>query len=169
MDRTAFLGTFRRHLDDLEKFQGFIDKAKSQQGKFAASIVEKVINDNTAKVQTLAETIMPLTADVESEIGVLGAERDSFATSRAAEAFEVEVLELRLAIGEIDQPGFAKASAAGRESLTQHDTLLAGIDVELGHFREVADRWSRVGEAAGLLTPAPTKSKKSERAPAAAR
>ena len=70
MDRTAFLGTFRRHLDDLEKFQGFIDKAKSQQGKFAASIVEKVINDNTAKVQTLAETILPLTMDVESEIAV---------------------------------------------------------------------------------------------------
>jgi hypothetical protein len=163
MDRAALLGSFRKNLEEFEKFQGFIDKAKSQQGKFAASIVEKVIKDNTAKVMGLAETMVPMIMDIETEIATLGVERETLGTERAAEEFQFQVLELRLTIEEITKAQFDTSSAAGRASIAKYDAALAAIDGELAQFNDVSQRWTTVGEAAGVLEPAaaPAKGKKS--------
>lgn len=159
MDKAALLTEFRARVDELDKYQSFIDKATSQKGKFAAAVVEKVIKDNTEKIVHVAEAIMPLTTDVEAVIETMNGERQATLDGRQTSQFALEELELRLAIGELDDAGFDAESKSLRDSIGSIDSRVAAIDVDLDQFKEQLARWLTLGERAGLLAK-PTKKKK---------
>jgi len=45
MEKAELLRTFTDRVDQFEKYQSFIAKAKDQSGKFAAAVVGKVIKE----------------------------------------------------------------------------------------------------------------------------
>lgn len=163
MDRAALLSDFQGHVEEFEKYQGFIDKTKSQAAKFAAHIVEKVIKDNSEKCAHLAETIIPLTADMEGVIEAMTAERQEALAGRDGIQFELEVLQLRLVIGELDQAGHDAESAALNHTIADIDANVAAIDVVFDQYKAAMGRWKAVRERSGtLVAPKPAGGKKGQ-------
>lgn len=152
MDRSALLNEFKGKVDEFEKFQGYIEKTKSQSAKFAATVVEKVIKDNTEKCEKLAEVIIPLTSDVESVIEAMAAERQEALGGRETTEFDLQVLELRLVIGDLTDDAYLADATSLTEAIGAIDTNVAAIDVVFNQYKDVMGRWQAVGERSGILT-----------------
>src|SRR5262244_2374180 len=106
MDKAELLETFTDRLNQYEKYQGFIQKAREQAGKFASAVVEKVVRDNTQKCMDIVSEIVPLTSDLEAVIDDLRGSRESALDSAKESQFRLEELELRLAIGDLSDSDF---------------------------------------------------------------
>jgi hypothetical protein len=157
MDKAALLTEFQARVDEFERFQGFIHKAKGQVGKFASAVVEKVIKDNEARSLAVVEQIIPLVGDIEDVIQGLSDERQQVLDGRQLAQFALEELELRLAIGEMSDDDFLDAAGPHQETVGSIDGKVAGIEAELNKYRGVMTRWTDLGTASGMLTkPAPT-------------
>ena len=168
MDRAALLAEFGGRVDEFDKYQTFIDKANSQQGKFAPAVIEKVIKDNTEKCQNVASEVLPLTSDVDAVIAELSDERQKVLDSKGTSELQLQELELRLMIGELDDAGFEAEGKALREAIASVDSRVQVFDVELDQFKALMARWLALGEKSGVLAPQkPTKKKKESEAPKA--
>ncbi len=161
MDRSALLNEFKGKVDEFEKYQGYIDKTKSQSAKFAATVVEKVIKDNTEKCNKLAEIIIPLMTDVESVIEEMSAERLAALGGRETTEFDLQVLELRQVIGDLTDDAYLADATSLTEAIAAIDTNVAAIDVVFNQYKDVLGRWQAVGERSGILAaPKPVKASK---------
>jgi hypothetical protein len=152
MDKAELLSEFKNRVDEFERYQSFIQKARSQATKFAPAVVEKVIKDNTAKSLKVVEEIIPLITDMEEVITGLGSERQKTLDGRQSSQFALEELELRLAIGEMDEADFKSGSQDLRSTLGGIDGTVAVLDEELLRFRGVMERWNDLGQKAGVLS-----------------
>lgn len=153
MDKAELLSTFTARVDEFEKYQNFIHKAQSQSGKFAPAVVEKVIKDNTEKSLKVVEEIIPLMGDVEEVIGSLSRDRQNVLDGRQTSQFALEELELRLAIGEMDQGDFDREASDLKAAVSSIDGKVATIDEELHRFKSVMDRWQALGQQSGVMSP----------------
>lgn len=153
MERAALLSEFRGKVDEFDKFQGFIEKAKSQQGKFAAAVVGKVINDNTEKCAKVAAELSPLVPELERVVSEFGTARQAVLDGRGASELALQELELRVAIGEIDDATFESESASLKASIDSIDTRVAEIDAEFSEFQALQERWTALVEKSGLAKP----------------
>lgn len=90
MDKAELLREFTTKVDQFEKFQSFIQKAKEQTGKFAAAVVTKVIKDNDEKCEQLMHEIQPLTAHIERVVGELKTARDQALEASKEAQFRLE-------------------------------------------------------------------------------
>lgn len=155
MDKAELLAEFQSRVDQFEKYQGFIDKAKSQAGRFAAAVVEKVIQDNRQKCMQVVGEIIPLMADVEGVLKELEAEKDDVVRGSRDSAFVLEELELRYAIGDLSDEAFEAEAKEARGIVAHADERVAEIEQVLQGFSETLARWQELGTAAGVLTPEP--------------
>jgi hypothetical protein len=151
MDKDVLLTEFQARVDEFEKYQNFIARARSQSAKFAASVVEKVIKDNTEKSLQVVEQIIPLLNDVEEHIRQLEADRQSVLDGRQTSQFALEELELRQAIGELDDAAFDQEASGLKEALGSIDSRVGGIDKQLETFRTQLSRWEKIGTESGIL------------------
>ncbi len=151
MDKAELLRTFTDRVNQFEKYQGFIAKAKDQSRKFAAAVVGKVIRDNEEKCREVADEILPLTSDIESVISELKATRDSALDSAKESQFRLEELELRLAIGDLSDEDFRAEAAEFKSVVDTTDAKVADIEAERTRFMEALAAWQRVGGEAGYL------------------
>ncbi|MBN2799531.1 MAG: hypothetical protein JXX28_10325, partial [Deltaproteobacteria bacterium] len=151
MDRQALLTDFNAKVDLFAKFQGYIEKAKSQQGRFSSRVVEKVIADNEAKREEVVGEIMLVSGDMDQVILELSADKDAVLKTRASSAFELEELELRLAIGDLEPEEFETLAADLKEAVAEVDGKVATIDAELGEFESSLARWMEFALEHGLL------------------
>jgi len=166
MDKASLLHEFQSHVEEFERFQSFIHKARTQSGKFAPAVVEKVIKDNTEKSMKVIEQIIPLIVDMEDVIDKLGQERTKNLDGRQVSQFALEELELRLAIGEMTDGDFEAESAALKDALGQVDVKVTAIDQELDKFKGVMVRWKDLGEKAGVFKQEPAAEAKTAEKPA---
>ena len=74
MDKAELLTTLTERVDQFEKFQSYIAKARDQSSKFAPAVVEKVVKDNHAKSMEVVKAVAPLVEEVR---GVLADVRRS--------------------------------------------------------------------------------------------
>jgi hypothetical protein len=145
MDKGELLATFTDRMNQYEKYQGFISKAREQSGKFANAVVDKVVRDNTQKCMDIVEELGPLTSEVEMVIDELRQSREAALDSAKESQFRLEELELRLAIGDLSEPDF-RAEASDYKSVVQStDARVAEIDQERMRFAEALERWARIG------------------------
>lgn len=151
MDRAELLGEFQGRVDSFEKFQGFIAKAQSQAGKFAAAVVDKVVKDNTEKSMEIVGEIIPLMADIETVIGELGNERQSALDNAKDSKFKLEELELRHMIGDLSDDAFEAEAAEYKAVAESTDKKVGEIDEELASFQGAIDRWVELGTQAGFI------------------
>jgi hypothetical protein len=151
MDKAELLSEFESRVDKFEKFQSFIEKAKSQAGKFAAAVVDKVIADNQEKSMEVVGEIIPLMADMEEVIEQLNADKVTAQESAKDSTFKLEELELRHMIGDLTDEAFESEAAEFRTVVESTDVTVAGLDEELEKFRSAISRWQELGSDAGVL------------------
>jgi hypothetical protein len=158
MDNAELLATFTDRLNQFEKYQGFINKAREQSGKFASAVVEKVVQDNTRRCMEIVEEIVPLTADMEGVLEDLRQNRDAALDSAKESQFRLEELELRLAIGDLSDADFRIEAADYKAVVESTDARVAEIDEERARFEMALDRWNGMGAEAGMLASSPPSS-----------
>ena len=150
MQNEALLNQFSEKVSEFEKYQSFIEKTKSQSAKFSAKIVEKVVNDNTEKSMNVVMELVPMTDDLETHIETLDGERSEIAAANESSQFELDVLELRKVIGELNEEAFNTEAGNLKDSLATVHERVSAIDEELEAFTSIKDRWIEAYEKSGL-------------------
>ncbi|MEQ1500627.1 MAG: FHA domain-containing protein [Myxococcota bacterium] len=151
MDKAELLATFTDRMNQFEKYQGFIVKAREQAGKFASAVVEKVVADNSKRCMDLVGEIMPLTGDLESVLEDLRQNREAALDSAKESQFRLEELELRLAIGDLSDADFRAEASDYKAVVESTDAKVAEIDSERSRFADALERWSAIGSEAGIV------------------
>lgn len=151
MDRAELLSTFKGHVEQFERYQGFIEKARKSGGKFAAAVVEKVIQDNEAKTIEVVALLVPLAADMESEMGELDEQKKGIIDGRQDSEFKLQELELRREIGDLDEAEFEAAASEFKAVVDSTEAKVAEIDTEMEEFEGLMTRWRDLAEKAGVL------------------
>lgn len=151
MDTGALLAQLEAQVNEVERFQQLIHKAKTQSSKFSAAVVEKVVRDNTAKSQDVAARLAPLKAEADEAISGLRGRRDGVIVGSQEAKFTLQEVELRHVIGEYDDAEFAELSATPREVVAKADSQIAELEGHVGSLERALARWNQVGGAAGLI------------------
>ena len=160
MDKAKLLSTFNERVDEFERYQGFIDKAREQVGKFATAVVEKVIKDNEQRCLELASEIIPLLTDMEKVVADVKVARENALDSARESQFKLEELELRLAIGDLLEADFNAEAAEFKAVVDSTDARVKEFEEESTQFRAAVARWLSLGERSkmvkgGQATPSP--------------
>lgn len=142
MDKGELLAEFKAQLELFDKYQTYIDKAKSYADKFNPAVVEKVISDNTAKIQEVANVLDPLIPDMRSVLADLDGARQSVQQGVEDARMEVEELELRQVIGELTDDEFDEATSGLKAKIEGADAEISDIDGELEDYRSTLERWT---------------------------
>lgn len=148
MDKRELLAEFNKQLDELDKFQTFIEKA-SASTKFSATVVAKVVADNTAKIKAVVDILDPLVGQLKDGVTSLKSDRAVVEETAGVARLGLEELELRKEIGEIDDKEFGKESVGFKSELENAATMLTEIDTDLSAHQATLDRWlaARPGQA----------------------
>ncbi len=144
MDKAELLATFTDRVDQFEKFQSYIAKARDQSSKFASAVVDKVIKDNHAKAMEVAEQIAPLVAEVHEVLEDVSRARGEAVDSSRESQFRLEELDLRLAIGDLTQEAHDKESVPDRAVVKSADARVKELDEEKESFEAVLRHWSEL-------------------------
>lgn len=151
MDKAELLSTFRTHVEQFGRFQSFIDKAKQSGGKFAAAVVEKVIQDNESKCLELMSELMPLMSEMDAVITQLGEEKQAIIDGRQDSEFKLQELELRREIGDLSEEEFEAEAAEFKKVVDSTDAKVAEIEQESDEFLELMERWRELAEKSGVM------------------
>ncbi len=154
MEKADLLSRFESKLELLEKYQTFIDKAQGYAERFNPAVVQKVIEDNTAKVQEVTAEIEPLVQQVHGEIADIEVERGNIQGGVEDARMRMEEYELRMAIGELDDDTFASETAADRGIIDGADAKVAKLDEELASLMGILERWNTLAPAEQMDLPA---------------
>lgn len=158
MDKSDLLAAFKTQLEEFEKYRSFIDKARKMGDRFSPAVVEKVIRDNTEKLEGVAEAVEPLLPQVVSVLGGLESERAQVASGVEDAKLTLETLDLRLAIGEIDESSHAAESADARAAVDNAELRTAELNEELEAFRGLLTAWESYSPAPATVMPEPAPS-----------
>lgn len=141
MDKPALLAEFHKQLEAFETFRTYIDKAQSMAERFNPTVLEKVLEDYSEKLRGVADVLDPMVGDMRGVITGLEEERDGVQDGVAQARLALEELELRHAIGELDEGSFDEQGSALRGEIESADEKVSGIESELGEFQKALDTW----------------------------
>jgi len=144
MDKAELLATFTDHVDQFEKFQSYIAKARDQSSKFTSAVVQKVVKDNHERSAEVTEAIAPLVAEMHEVLQDVRRARTEAVDSSKESQFRLEELELRLAIGDLTQDAYDKESVPDRAVVKSAETKVHELDEEKEHFEAALERWNEL-------------------------
>ncbi len=155
MDKAQLLSTFNERIAEFDRYQGFIDKARDQVGKFATAVVEKVIKDNEQRCLELVSEIIPLMTDMEKVVAELDEKRTAALDSARESQFRLEELELRLAIGDLSEEAFNAEAAEFKAVVDSTDAKVTEYDDETQQFQAAVEKWSGISARSQVLEAPP--------------
>ena len=141
MQNQALLDTFTELVDRYEQHQGYIQRAREQASRFSAKIVDKVVRDHTAKSSTVASEVGPYLKELRDAIALLDRDRKKVTEDRNGQQTAIEELELRRAIGELEDREFAGEADGINGKLNDIQRRLDGLTEEYQALTEARDRW----------------------------
>ena len=147
MEQAELLAEFRANIDEFVRYQEFIDKATGQADRFAAAVIQKVVEKNEAKKIEVVEALVPLTADVEQAVEALKVERATVLEGQESSRLELEELELMQVIGELTKKQFDSKAKNLKKILEEVDEKVKSLDETMGTLQAELDRWR---EASGV-------------------
>ncbi len=136
-------------VDRYARHRGFIERARSQTTKFSSSVVERVISDHSVKCAEVSAEILPIVPEIEALIASIQVERDEVGRSKGSVHDQIEELELRLAIGELEQDEFDSLTLEFRASMGESDQKLLALDGQIAELQAGLDRWVELAASAG--------------------
>lgn len=155
MEKAELVSTLTALVDRYGQHQQYIDKARSQIGKFSAAVIEKVVLDHSVKASSVADEVAPLLPALQEHIQGLEQARRAVMSGRGGVDEEIQEYDLRLAIGEIEQADYDTAVGALKASVEQSEGKLSEIDAGLAELTGLRERWAAFGNAVPASAPAP--------------
>lgn len=153
MDKAGLVARFKSELEDFQRHESFVAKAKSYADRFNPAVVQKVIADNRERMDDAATRLVELAMESEVLIDQLDADRAAVLRGGEDSRLAMEELDLRLAIGEISETDYLTPAAEHRGTLDTIDTRVAAIDADLSELRAVVDAWTALAEQHGYAAP----------------
>jgi hypothetical protein len=141
MQNQALLDTFTELVDRYERHQGFIQRAREQSSRFSAKIVDKVVRDHTAKSSAVANEVGPYLKELRDAIALIDRDRKKVTDDRNAQQTAIEELELRRAIGELEDQDFQGEADGINSKLAEIQRRLDALTEEYQALTEARDRW----------------------------
>ena len=141
MQNQALLDTFTELVGRYEQHQGFVQRAREQSSRFSAKIVEKVVRDHTAKSSAVATEVGPYLKELRDAIALIDRDRKKVTDDRNAQQTAIEELELRRAIGELEDQDFQGEADSINGKLTEIQHRLDALTEEYQALTEARDRW----------------------------
>jgi len=168
MNAPELLQNFNELLDSFETRRGYIDKAKTQAKKFKPEVIEKVVRDHEAKSTEISDRILPLVPQLQSELGSLEEARDATKAEKVGIDEQMEELDLRKAIGELEENEYESSSSELRGTQMELEERLEEIQNARDTLDAALARWRTWAAKAGVETGErkETKKKKPEPKPA---
>ncbi len=156
MDTQDLLSSLRERLDALDTHRQFIERAREQveSGKFAASVIERVVADHERKAFTVADDIAPLVPRVQSAVARLRDEKASTEAARAELEDRIQEFELRHQIGELDAAQLDAEVTGLRSEQGERASHADSLGAEIETLDAVLSRWSDTAAAMGRPKPA---------------
>jgi len=149
---------FNGLVDQYSQRREYIRRAQAQAHKFSPAVVQKVLLDHEVQSSAIADQILPHVPALENLIRGILAEESSILAGKAASEETFQELELRLAIGELDEAGFDTASADLKAELEAANAKLEGLAGDRASLEAALSRWVDLAASAGQddgTSPAP--------------
>jgi hypothetical protein len=144
MQNQALLDTFTELVDRYEQHQGYIQRAREQSSRFSAKIVDKVVRDHTAKASAVANDVSPHLKELRDAIALVDRDRKKVTDDRNGQQTAIEELELRRAIGELEDDDFQGEADGINAKLSEIQRRLDGLTEEYQALTEARDRWKQL-------------------------
>lgn len=149
MAHDELIKEFNELVEEYAKHRDYIDKAKAQAAKFSAAVIEKVILDHEIKSAEVADKVLPHVPSLQEAIAGIDAEKEQINADKAGSDEKMEELQLRAAIGELEDGEFEELSAELKETLENAAGLLEALDADRGSLQAALDRWVELAIGAG--------------------
>ena len=141
MNMEDLLSRFNAHVEKYTQHREYIRRAQSQASKFSTAIIEKVVLDHEIKSGQVADQVLPLVPELEGLIADILAEKDDIQRNKASSDERMEELDLRLAIGEIDEDGYDAEGGELRDELEAANGKIEVLDGDLQRLTDALGRW----------------------------
>ena len=152
MNAPELLQNFNELLDSFETRRGYIDKAKTQAKKFKPEVIEKVVRDHEAKSTEISDQIIPLVPQLQSELASLEESRDGTKAEKVGVDEQMEELDLRKAIGELEENEYESSSSELRGTQMELEERLEEIQNGRDTLDAALARWRTWAAKAGVET-----------------
>ncbi|MDP6932762.1 MAG: FHA domain-containing protein [Myxococcota bacterium] len=149
MENQELLNSFCELLDEYAKHREYIARANHHAGKFNQAVIEKVVLEHEIACSELAEKVLPAIPAIEEAIATRLGDLEQIEGNKAGSDEQMQELELRLAIGEIDQEQFEAEGAELRGSLDSAGERIDNIRGEHEALAEALKRWTDLAAEAG--------------------
>jgi hypothetical protein len=133
--------TLAKHVEELNKLQGFILKTKDKSGKFSETVIARLIIEFESKQDDVKEEAYPLVSQLKERSEILRGELDQLKNNNSGQDDQKQELELRLEIGAISQLDFDAQMNSIRSSLVGFEKECSEFEEELHHISQVLDGW----------------------------
>ena len=111
--------------------------------------MQKVVADNESKSMEVVSELIPLMTDIEAVIEDLRRQRAEALDSSKESQFKLEELELRLAIGDLDDDKFQAEASEFKSVVDRTESLVAELDAQREKFESALSRWQELGTVGG--------------------
>ena len=139
---------FEFEVERYEKHELLAARAREYSTDFSPIVITRVVDDHTARAKDARGKAMPLLRDMEVFLVDLDRERQALVTDQQRPRDDLEELELRLLIGEIDDALYENESEPLRRALALGAQRLEEIDATVQRFRRPMGHWIEIcGEA----------------------
>ncbi|MEN9786756.1 MAG: hypothetical protein RLZZ299_2020 [Pseudomonadota bacterium] len=156
MDTQELLASLRERLDALDTHRQFIARAREQMesGKFAASVIERVIADHERKAFSVADDVAPMVPRVQAAVARLREDKTAAETARAELEDRIQEFELRHQIGELDSAQLEAEVTGLRSEQGERSATADALGAEIETLDAVLARWTETAAAMGRPKPA---------------
>ena len=152
MDKPELLGNLNGLVVKYEQHRKYIEKARAQVAKFSSGVIEKVILDHEIKSVDVAEAVAPLLPGLRALVVELDADKAKIGSSKGTVDDQIQELELRQAIGELEDAEFETLVSELRTNASSANERISAIDADLAQLNGALDRWIALAEPAGHYT-----------------
>jgi len=152
MAHEELIQEFNTLVDEYAQHRAYIDKAQAQAAKFSAAVIEKVILDHEIKSSDVASKILPQVPGLQEAVAGIDTEKEQINVDKAGSDEKMEELQLRAAIGEMEDAEFEEQSRELRETLDSATGRLEALDADRDSVQSALDRWVELATAAGQET-----------------
>lgn len=135
------LTNFGGLLDEYAQHREYIAKAQAQAEKFSKAVIEKVVLDHEVKSSGVADSVLPLVPQIEAHIAEIDAATAGINKDKTGADEEYQELELRNAIGELEEDEFETLSSDLKAKLDEADARLTELAEDRGAHADALARW----------------------------
>jgi hypothetical protein len=150
MKSPELLQNFNELVDSFETRRGYIDKAKTQAKKFKPEVIEKVVRDHEAKATEISDRVLPLVPQIQAEIAALDESAESARNEKVGIDEQMEELDLRKSIGELEEDDFESSAGELRASQMDLEERLEQLNGDKDTLDTALQRWKSLASKAGI-------------------